>query len=330
MTTPSPAPALALAAGALAGAVSASAQTPVTVEVVDEVVALVNGQMISRSELERQVTIQVERLGIPDDPAVLEDLRRQVLNGMVDNTLILQVAAQRGMRVPDRYFEEWKQETMKEMNVPDEEEFIRQVRLQGSSMEELRKQFSEGVLISEIRRQDIEERVTISEPEIEQRYGENIEDFVRAPQVRLAELVVHVGEAGEADAQRRIGEAQALIASGTDFAEVARVRSESDSAESGGDLGLFQLEELDDMFRQVVEGLEPGGVSEPLRIGESFYLLQLASRTEESTIGLDEVRNQIAESLYAEKLQNEMERFVRDLRENAIVEIRLEPVPDTP
>lgn len=306
--------------------VAASAQDTSSggAEVVDRVVALVNGDMITLSELQRQVVIQAERLGVPDDPEVQATFRRSVLEGMVDNTLILQVADQRGLRVPDRYFDEWKEATIEEMNLPDEAEFIRQVELQGSTIEELKKQFLEGVLIQEIRRQDIEERVQISEPEIEQRYRENVDEFIRPPQVRLRELVIHVTEAGEAEAQGRLAEAQRLIESGTDFGEVAKVRSESGSAESGGDLGLFLVRELDESFRSVVEGLETGAVSEPIRIGESLYLLRVDERTEESTIPLDDVRNQIAESLYSEKMAAEMENFVRNLREHSIVEIRLE------
>lgn len=309
----------------LAGAQEAGSASEV--EVVDRVVALVNGDMITLSELQRQVVIQAERLGVPDDPEIQADFRRQVLDGMVDNALILQVADQRGLRVPDRYFDEWKEATIEEMNLPNEEEFIRQVELQGSNMEELKKQFLEGVLIQEIRRQDIEERVSISEPEIEQRYRENVDEFIRPPQVRLRELVVHVTEAGEAEARGRLAEARQLIESGTDFGEVAKVRSESSSAEGGGDLGLFQLGELDETFRAVVADLEVGAVSEPLRIGESLYLLKVDERTEESTIPLDDVREQIGNALFSEKMASEMENFVRNLRENAIVEIRLEESP---
>ena len=299
------------------------------VEVVDRVVALVNGDMITLSELERQVVVQAERLGVPDDPEIRTAFREQVLTGMVDNALILQVAEQRGLRVPDRYFDEWKEQTIKEMNLPDEAEFVRQVELQGTTMEELKKQFLEGVLIQEIRRQDIEERVRISQPEVEQRYRENVDEFIRRPQIRLRELVVHVTEAGEEDARSRLAEAQDLIRSGNEFGEVAKVRSESASAESGGDLGLFELTELDDSFREVVAGLEAGQVSEPIRIGDSFYLLEVVERTEESTIPLDEVQNQIADSLHTEKMEAEMRNFVRKLRENAIVHIRLEETTPT-
>ena len=312
-----------LAAGAQEASTGPGAPGAPGVEVVDRVVALVNGDMITLSELDRQVVIQGERLGVPDDPEVQANFRQQVLEGMVDNTLILQVAEQRGLRVPDRYFDEWKEATIEEMNLPNEEEFVRQVELQGSNLEELKKQFLEGVLIQEIRRQDIEERVTISEPEIEQRYRENVDEFIRAPQVRLRELVIHITEAGEAEARGRLGEARQLIESGSDFAEVAEVRSESASAESGGDLGLFELSELDEAFRAVVTDLEIGAVSEPLRIGESLYLLKVDERTEESTIPLDDVREQIGNALFSEKLAAEMQSFVRNLRENAIVELRL-------
>ena len=322
MPSPTRSPVL-IPLAALAMTLAASGARAQT-EVVDRVVAVVNGDIITLSELERQVQIQGERLGLPDDPTVVAEFRTQILQGMVDNALILQVADQRGLRVPDRYFDEWKQATIEEMNLPNEDEFIRQVELQGTSMEELKQQFFEGVLIQEIRRQDIEERVRISEPEIEQRYRENVDDYSRPPQVRLRELVIHIGEAGEDDARARIGEARQLIESGTDFAEVAKVRSESESAESGGVLGLFAVRELDESFRSVVDGLEAGQVSETLRIGESLYLLRVDERTEGSTIPLDEVRNQIAETLYGEKMESEMGSFVEKLRENAIVEVRLE------
>ena len=108
------------------------------------------------------------------------------------------------------------------------------------------------------------------------------------------------------------------------------MRSESGSAESGGDLGLFEVSELDESFQAVVAELETGALSEPLRIGESMYLLRVDERTEESTIPLDDVRNQIAESLYTEKMASEMENFVRNLRENAIVEIRIDEDGSSP
>lgn len=325
-----PAPALAAAALALLASAALAQETPSGPEVVDRVVALVNGDMITLTELERQVTVQSERLGVPeDDPALVAEFRSRILQGMVDNALILQLAEERGLRVPDRYFDDWKEQTIKEMNLPDEAEFIRQVELQGTNLEELKKQFFEGVLIQEIRRQDIEERVRISEPEIEQRYRENVDEFVTPPKVRLSEIVIHIGEAGEADARSRIEEAKRLVASGNAFSEVAGVRSESGSAEGGGALGLFELGELDETFRTVVEDLETGGVSDPIRLGDSFYLLSVEERTEETTTPLDEVRNQIAESLYAEKMETEMAAFVENLRKNAIVEIRLEDSPSS-
>lgn len=325
-----PAPALAAAALALLASAALAQEPPPGPEVVDRVVALVNGDMITLTELERQVTVQSERLGVPeDDPALVAEFRSRILQGMVDNALILQLAEERGLRVPDRYFDDWKEQTIKEMNLPDEAEFIRQVELQGTNLEELKKQFFEGVLIQEIRRQDIEERVRISEPEIEQRYRENVDEFVTPPKVRLSEIVIHIGEAGEADARSRIEEAKRLVASGNAFSEVAGVRSESGSAEGGGALGLFELGELDETFRTVVEDLETGGVSDPIRLGDSFYLLSVEERTEETTTPLDEVRNQIAESLYAEKMETEMAAFVENLRKNAIVEIRLEDSPSS-
>ena len=98
-------------------------------ETVERIVAKVNGQIITFSELEKQVKQALEQLGPPPDGVSpqerVDELRSQMLNSMVDNMLVLQVADQRGLRVPSRFFEEWKQGVMKEMGIESEEEFER-------------------------------------------------------------------------------------------------------------------------------------------------------------------------------------------------------------
>ena len=116
---------------------------------------------------------------------------------------------------------------------------------------------------------------------------------------------------------------RADIEQGADFAEVARMHSESGSREAGGDLGFFNDGELTESLATVAFSLNPGEVSEITRLEKAFYILRVEEAVEATTKELDDVRNEVADAIFQEKMNEQMERFVKQLRERAIVEVKL-------
>jgi len=220
-----------LASAALIAADVAAAET------VERIVAKVNGQIITLSQLEQEVRTTLERLGPAPTPeeeqARVEQLRPETLNRMIDNMLVLQVAEERGLRVPARFFEEWKKNVMEQMKLTSEEEFVRQVELQGASVETIRKQFEESLLLQEVRRMEVDSKVSVSEPEIGDRYREHIAEYTQPAKIRLREIVVKFDSATEVDEGQKARRLLQEIRQGADFAEVARMHSESSSREAG-------------------------------------------------------------------------------------------------
>jgi len=306
--------------GAAALAAVAAAET------VERIVAKVNGQIITLSQLEQEVRTILERLGPAPTPEEeqtrLDELRSETLNRMVDNMLVLQVAEERGLRVPARFFEEWKKKVMEEMKLTSEEEFVRQVELQGASVETIRKQFEEGLLLQEVRRMEVDSKVSVSEPEIGERYREHIAEYTEPAKVRLREIVVKFDSTTEVDQGQKARRLLQEIRQGADFAEVARMHSESSSREAGGDLGFFEKGELTDALEKAAFALSPGEVSEVIRMESAFYIIRIEEKVEEKVKTLEEVRSEVADAIFQEKMNAQLEKYIEQLRERAIVEIR--------
>jgi len=299
----------------------------VSAEVVERIVAKVNGDIVTLTELEEQVEVALQQLGPASSPeeeeARKERIRREVLDSIINNMLVLQVAEDRGLRVPSRFFDEWKQNIMSEMNIGSEEELERQVALQGSTMEGLRDRFEEGLLLQEIRRMEVDNKVSVSEPEIEERYRTNIEDYTTPRRIRLREIVVRFDETNEVEKGRKARRLLQDIRQGADFAEVARMHSESGSSSAGGDLGFFSEGELTEALAEVAFQLDPGEVSEIIRLDTAFYIIRVEEKFEAEVKPLEEVRDEVGDAIFEEKMSEQMDRFVQRLRERAKIEIKL-------
>ena len=312
--------ALALALALGLGLASNAAQG----ETVERIVAKVNSEIITLTQLEAEVRMQLERAGTTAPSAEeIQELRRAVLDQMIDNILVLQVAEERGLRVPSRFFDEWKADVKKQMNIENDEDFERQIELQGTNIEALRKQFEQGLLLNEIRRMEVENKVSVNEEEIDKLYRDRISDYTQPARVRLREIVIRFDETSEAEARQKIDRHYQDIQQGADFAEVARMHSESSTRDAGGDLGFFNQGEVTEALAGPAFALAPGEVSEVIRLEKAFYLIKVEEKTEAKTKSLEEVRNDVAEALYRDKVAEQMQRYLRRLRERAIVDVRL-------
>lgn len=304
-----------------------SASAVASADTVERIVAKVNGEIVTLTELEEQLESMLKQLGPANTPeeedARKQELRVKILDTLIDNMLVLQVAEQRGLRVPSRFFDEWKKNIMEEMNIETDEELERQVLLQGGTMEALKKRFEDGLLLQEVRRMEVDSKVSVSEPEIEEAYRKDIEAYTEPARVRLREIVVRFDGTNEVDQGEKARRLHQDIRQGADFAEIARMHSESGSRDAGGDLGFFNEGELTEPLATEAFALSPGDVSEILRLESAFYILRVDEKDEAKVKELEDVRNEVADAIFNEKMSEQMEKFVKQLRERAIVEIKL-------
>ncbi len=296
-------------------------------EVIERIVARINGQIITKTALDRQFQAEVDRLGPAPTQEEAErrrtELRREVLDSMIDSMLIMQVAEERGLRVPPRYFDEWKDGVMKEMNITTEEDFKRALELQGMTEADLKKNFEEGLLTQEIRRMEVDAKVSVNEEEIDKYYREHINEYAEAAKVRIREIVIRFEPGGEAEAEKQARRLLQDIQQGADFAEVARRHSDAPSKEAGGDLGFFEHRELAASLADVAFQLDPGDISDIIKFESSYRIIRVEEKTEENTMSLDSVRTDIGNTIHQQKVMERTERYLQQLREQAIIEIKI-------
>ncbi len=305
-------------------------------QIVERIVAKVNGQIITKSQLDEEVQSVLEQLGpaptFEEGQRRLIEIRPQVLERLIDNMLILQMAEERGLQVPPQYFEEWKANVMEEMTLESEEELVRQMELQGMTLEQFRSKWEQGLLIQEVRRIEVDNKISVSEPEIGKYYQEHATEYTEPAKVRIREIVLRFGTDDEAQAAEEMDRLHQDILQGADFAEVARQKSDSSSRDAGGDLGFFEEGELAEALNAAAFSLSPGEVSDVLRLSSAFYLIKVEEKTEQQTLPLDDVRKTIANAIFEQKMLEQSEKYITALRDHAIIEVQLDPdaEPETP
>lgn len=293
------------------------------VEVVERIVAFVNRDIITLGEFEAEFSLHAKRLGLTSAQASEKKWRLKVLNTMIDNKLILQRAANEGLRVPEKYFENWKKNIIKENHLQDEAELIKKVEEEGSSMDKLRKKFMDSVLIQEIINRVVRKKVHISEEDVQNFYQEKKEELTLPETIRIQEITIFIENQKVEEARERIQKIRSLIESGLEFTEVAKVHSESQSKSVGGDLGFFSFQELEDHFKTIFENLKVGELSEIIEKNQAFNLFTIIEKKGGAPVPLSEVREQLTQMIFAEKKSSVIADFLSELREKAIVEIRL-------
>jgi len=116
---------------------------------------------------------------------------------------------------------------------------------------------------------------------------------------------------------------RAQVLDGGDFVAVAREYSRDASAKDGGDLGTLKRGELAQDIETEILGLEPGQVSPPYRSSLGYHVFRLESKDMLEGEGLQRVRQQVKDILYREKYEARMEAWIKEMKERAIIEVRM-------
>lgn len=258
-------------------------------ESLDNIIAVVDNDIITRSELESEL-VGIRRQLESRDAQLPPDhiLARQVLERMILQRLQVRAAEQNNIVVDDQSVNAAIEEIAQRNNFSLEElrEAVR--RREGIPFEEFREGVREEIAIARLRQRAVDSRVRISEQEVDNLLvGNNRPQTDR--EYRLAQILIAVPQGAnpaELDvARQRIEEVREQLRSGVDFRSLAVSVSDGRQALEGGDLGWRSIERVPTIFTDIVPRLAPGEVSEPIRSSSGFHLVTvLETRGGEQTI----------------------------------------------
>lgn len=252
-------------------------------QMLDKVVAVVNDNVITSSELNRHIDalrqqLAMKKMELPSD----EVLRKQVLHHLIDVDIQLQLAKKNNLSIDNTELNE-SIGKIAEQNHITISQLRDEVQKQGMNWEVYKENIRKEVLISRIQQEAVGKDVVVSTQQVEN-YLKTFQVTNKAQQVfRVQNIVIPLTEEPTtAQVQRAKEKAKALLAKinkGADFSMMAIAESSGEFALEGGDLGERHLAEMPEIFAEQVVNMRPGEVAGPLRTGNGYQLIKLVSVT---------------------------------------------------
>ena len=314
-----------LVAASVAGAAAAD------IRVVEEIVAKVNGDIITRGEIERALETVVAELrqeglkGVKLEQAFKE---REVdaLRDQIDQLLLVQKGKDLNINV-DPDITRRLAEIQVQSKLADPDKFHEWMREQtGMSFEDFKQQMKNQMLTNKVIGQEITSRMIVPEPEKRKYYEEHKNEFVREEQIFLRQIFISTeGKSPEqvAAAEKKAKEVLARARRGDKFNDLARDNSDdTETSRNGGELpprkrGMMPKELEDLLFKQ-----RKGFVSDVIKVPAGFVILKVEDRWETGTPTYEEVESEITGRMSEPKLQPKVRDFLTKLRLDAFLEIR--------
>jgi peptidyl-prolyl cis-trans isomerase SurA len=311
-----------IAAAAAAAALAAGA--PSGAEVVNRIVATIDGEPVTLIELERFSERWRRGQGDPSRPALDQGALLEEL--VLEKIMQKEIEAQ-GLTAADPQIDDYIA-TIRARNNLTEEELKEALAQQGMTWDDYRAQVRGDIERANLINREIRSKVNVSPEEVERYYQAHLSDYETPSRVhvRLISLLVPEGaRAEERAAVRERAEAiRAQAAGGKDFATLAKEHSQGPGAADGGDLGEIAHGEMQPEFEQAAFALKPGKVSEVIENDVGFHVLKVEKQEKKSHRPLEEVRDEIGEKLYRETIEERYDRWLKqDLRARHHVEIFL-------
>jgi len=255
-------------------------------EVVDRIAAVVNERVILLSEVDEKVFIlqaQGELQG--KDSTQVAGIRRDILDRLVEEELVVQRAKSRGLTVEPSEVTEAVDKAVEKVrsSFPDEAAFQAALAAEGISLLQLRERYQNDVeqerLAQRVVAQEIRSKVEVTTEEVQKYYKEHHDEIPPSPpEVRLAHIVVEPQNPKEmAAAEAAITRARERLEAGEEFAAVV-------ADYNGGDLGNFCAGDLDPQIEDVLAWLQPGELSKPTRSGQGWHIFEVLDRDDKGCV----------------------------------------------
>lgn len=247
------------------------------------IVALVNSDPITSTEVQTRVARVLEQGGPDAARMPRAELERQVLERLITERAQLQQAKEIGLKVDEATIDQ-AEETVARQNQISVAELRRRVAQEGLTQVQFRKDLSDQVLFSRLREKEVEPRVRITDLEVDQYINDQrTNPNASAPQeINLAQILVAVPEKAtpaQVDVLEKRAEALAARArGGEDFAKLASEVSDSPDRAGGGAMGLRNVGRYPPSFVEATASTAVGGIVGPVRSGAGFHVIKVLAK----------------------------------------------------
>ncbi|AWB09832.1 peptidyl-prolyl cis-trans isomerase C [Thermodesulfobium acidiphilum] len=277
-------------------------------------VATVNGEPIRRYEYEKTLGDAVsyyEQYGInlydPKEASFFLELKKQVLNHMIDNKIITQEAKKENIKITPSEVDARIDEIKK--SFPSEKDFFEALAKQKISMGELRN-IIEQQLTAEALFKKLTSNVTISEAEVKAYYEEHKKEFVQPEQIHLRHILVKT--------EQEANYIYEQLKQGKDFATLAKEYSiDTPTKDKGGDLGWISKASLVPDLAKAADELKDNEFSKPIKSPFGYHIIEKLGTRPSKELSFDEVKNTLTAQLLRNKQAQSLEKWFKEKKEQS-------------
>jgi len=317
-------------------------------QVIEEIVARVNSQIITRSEFLRSKQ---------QDPAnadkLFEDREKDILRDLIDQQLLLEKGKDLDINGDTDLIKRLDQ-MRKDMKLETMEELEKAATAQGISYEDFKQNMRNQIITQKVIGEEVGSHLSIPKEEEQKFYDEHKNEMERPESVRLSEILVapqkptpakpadgNAGDSGAVDnsksqdAAKQAADAAALAAAeakandilkqiraGANFDDLAKKYSEGSSAAQGGDLGVFKRGTLAKELEDKTFAMKAGEITDVVRTKPGYIILKVSDHQMAGIPPLKEIEPKIQDALYYEKLQPALRAYLTKLREEAYIDVK--------
>ena len=313
-------------------AAAAPSVSPTEGRVVEEIVARVNNEVITRSEFEHSKVSAEEdarqdcqnRCTPEQLKTLTDDREKNALRDLIDQSLLVQRAKDMGVSVEPEVIKQLDQIRI-ENKLPSMEALEEAVTKQGLNWEDFKNNIRNGLLTKKVIGSEVGSHISIPKDEIQKYYDEHKAEFMRPEQVVLRSIEVNTAgkDATEvADLRKKADTARKRIQDGEDFGEIAKRFSDGTTAKQGGYLGQYKRGELSKELEDTVFKMKRNELTEVLETKQGFLIMQVMEHYDEGEQTLAKVQNEIEEKLYSQRMEPALREYLKTLREQSYVVIK--------
>ncbi|HEY2461491.1 MAG TPA: peptidylprolyl isomerase [Candidatus Acidoferrum sp.] len=302
------------------------------VKVVEEIVARVNNEIITQSELEKarasaedDAKQECQGKCTPDQLAAdVEDRRKNALRDLIDQSLLVQRGKDMAVSVEPEVIKKLDQIRIQN-NLASMEDLEKAVSGQGVNWEDFKNNIRNGILTQRVIGSEVGSHINIGKDEIAKYYEEHKQDFVRPEQIGLREIKVSTGGKKEEELpelKKKAETALKRVQDGEDFAEIAKRFSDGSTAKQGGFLGVYKRGELSKELEDVVFKMKKNELTAVMDTKEGYLVLQVMEHYDEGLQPLTKVEPEITDRLYTKKMEPALREYLKTLREQSYVVVK--------
>jgi peptidyl-prolyl cis-trans isomerase SurA len=316
-------------------------------QVVEEIVARVNNQIITESEYARskdQLRDEVKQQNPPDADKLLAEREKDVLRDLIDQQLLLEKGKDLGI-TGDTDLIKREDQMRKDMKLESIEDLEKEAAKQGISWQDFQQNMRNQIITQKVIGEEVGGKLSLNKDEEQKYYDDHKAEMEQPEYIRLSEILITPKSATPPatadpstpaspadDAAKQAADAAALSAAetrandilrqlhdGGNFEDIAKKSSDGPSAADGGALGMFKRGQLAKELEDKTFAMKSGEITDVIRVKQGYAILRVDEHQMAGVPPLKDILPKVQDAIYYEKLQPALRTYLTKLREDAYI-----------